>query len=310
MIHRPAVLALLLTLSPVALAGDEGKAGRPDPRDELLVNGAWLESELGNEGIVVLHAGRDRAGYEAGHVPGARFVAWNDVAVERDGVPNELPPVPDLQALVRRLGVDGDDIVVIYDDEKGVVAARVYFALDYVGLGEQATLLDGQWKRWVAEGRAVAKEAPDVRPSEYTVRPRPEILTSLAAIQDSLAPGATKKTLLLDARPPLQFTGEEAGDGISRPGHIPGARSVFFEDNLAPGDAPGLKPIGELRAYYEERGIAEAEEIVSYCRSGGQASLTYFVLKYLGYDPKLYDGSFAEWSAGSGTPVETGPETK
>ena len=38
------------------------------------------------------------------------------------------------------------------------------------------------------------------------------------------------------------------------------------------------------------------KNLITYCRSGMEASMTYFVLRYLGFDPSLYDGSFVEWS--------------
>jgi hypothetical protein len=43
--------------------------------------------------------------------------------------------------------------IVIYDEEQGVMAARAYVAMDYMGLGKRASLLDGQFVKWRREGR-------------------------------------------------------------------------------------------------------------------------------------------------------------
>jgi len=51
-----------------------------------------------------------------------------------------------------------------------------------------------------------------------------------------------------------------------------------------------------LRAIYERAGVSAITANIIYCRTGMQASVDYFVLKYLGYDAILYDGSFIEWS--------------
>ena len=118
-----------------------GGIAKQAPRRDMLVSTAWLWQRLGDRHVVVAHVGKNRTVYDAGHVPGARFVAWMDVAVTRDGLPNQLPPLADLVALVRRLGIAQDDRVVLYDEEGGLWAARVYVALDYVGLGDRVALL-------------------------------------------------------------------------------------------------------------------------------------------------------------------------
>jgi thiosulfate/3-mercaptopyruvate sulfurtransferase len=37
-----------------------------------------------------------------------------------------------------------------------------------------------------------------------------------------------------------------------------------------------------------------------------QASFAYFVARYLGYDTRMYDGSFVDWSPRQELPVEQG----
>ena len=47
---------------------------------------------------------------------------------------------------------------------------------------------------------------------------------------------------------------------------------------------------------FEEAGAAPGDTVVAYCRTGGQASFLYTVARHLGYDVRLYDGSFIDWS--------------
>ena len=83
--------------------------------------------------------------------------------------------------------------------------------------------------------------------------------------------------------------------------------AFFFEGDVTFGFDAVLKPAEEIRRLYTDAGITENEVVVTYCQTGVQAAHSYFTLKYLGYTPRMYDGSFVEWSAQENTPVETGP---
>lgn len=297
---------VLVALAVAAIAGTPRAArAANDVREQLLVDGAWLAAHLDQPGLVVLHVGKSRDAYDRGHVPGARFVALADVATSRGAVPNEMPPLDELTVLVRRLGITGEpgERIVIYDEDEGLGAARMYVALDYLGLADRAALLDGHWAGWQAEQRPVSAEAPQVAASSIVPHVRRDRLVEMSAVAESsraLTSAPAARVALIDARPPAQFAGTEASDGVPRPGHIPGARGAFWKDDLQSGPVPRLRPAAELRARYAGLGVEPGDVVVAYCRTGVQASHTYFVLSYLGYDVRLYDGSFAEWSAGPG----------
>ncbi len=135
-----------------------------------------------------------------------------------------------------------------------------------------------------------------------TVKVRPELVVGLPAMKQ-IVDG--KKTTLIDARPPNEYSGAATGGGVPRAGHIPGAKNVFWVDNLKSKDNPVLKPAPEMRAKYAAAGVVRGKNVVVYCRSGIQASHDYFTLKLLGFSPVLYEGSFLEWSNAPGTRVET-----
>lgn len=299
------VTAMLASPSAVSMAG--AADATPAVRAQMLVDTAWLASHLDDPGLVVLHAGKARDAYDRAHVPGARFVALADVAATRRGVPNELPSVDDLTALVRRLGITGEpeERIVIYGDD-GLFAARVFVALDFLGLAERVSLLDGQWAAWQAEGRPTTAKVRPAVASEVVLRLSPDRVADRAAVAKlsrEVTSLARPHAALVDARPRAQFDGSEAGEGIGRPGHIPGAVSAFWKEDLQDGGTPRLRPPDELRSRYATLGVDPDAATVVYCRTGVQASHTYFVLSYLGYDVRLYDGSFAEWSAAPDAPV-------
>jgi thiosulfate/3-mercaptopyruvate sulfurtransferase len=285
----------------------------PEPSSSLLVSTAWLEPRLGMPDLVVVHVGfgleaadaSGRSDYLDGHVPEARFLAWGDLVRTRDGLPNEMPPLPDLVAAVRRLGIDENDRVILYDTGSGLEAARAFVTFEYLGMVENLALLDGQWKKWAGEGRAASRMPAEFEVSLFLPRPRSDVIAPLRAVKDlawlAAQPGGS--AVLFDARPEAEYSGEKAGKGVARPGHIPGAASVCWMQQLRPGSFPLLRSEEELRDLFESAGARPGRTLVAYCRTGVQASHTYFVARLLGYDARLYDGSFVEWSGRPELPV-------
>jgi thiosulfate/3-mercaptopyruvate sulfurtransferase len=272
-------------------------AAAPAVRSNMLVSTDWLSQHLTDPKIVVLHISGNRNAYDAGHIPGARFIALSDLAVTRDGIPNELPSDADLKKLLEALGVSDDSRVILYSDTSALPATRGYFTFDYLGHGEQAAVLDGGLEKWRSEGRNLTKDAAAVAQGHFTPRPKPDLVVQIDAVkQMSSKPASSSSEVLLDVRPAADFRGEKGS-------HIPGAVNAYWMENQAGRENQALKSDAELRKLYETLGVTPDKRVVTYCNSGMQASQSYFTLKYLGYDVRMYDGSMSEWTA-KGAPVE------
>ena len=120
-------------------------------RSEMLVSTDWLAKHINDRDVFVIHVAADRKHYDDGHLPGARFLSPKEILTTRNGVANELPPVADLQKAFEQLGVGDTGRIVIYGENSGLLAARVYITLDYLGHGDRAALLDGGVEKWKAE---------------------------------------------------------------------------------------------------------------------------------------------------------------
>lgn len=297
-------LALALALAFTVLAGCAATAPRPTSPSELIVTADALAS--GIERAVIVHVAREQADYDAGHVPGARFLPLSAVATERNGVPNMLPPPAEVRAAFEALGVSDDSRVVLYGDLGGLAAARTLYALDAIGHPGGA-VLDGGLAAWQRAGQTVSTTAPAaVRPGAITTAPDAGVTATAADVQALLGDTAAGQAALVDARPADQYAGMTPGGGITRPGHIPGAVSLFWEEDLQPDGT--LRTLAELRARYAAAGVVPGEPVVTYCRTGVQASHTYLVARLLGLQPRLYDGSFYDWSTQTDYPVKPGPQ--
>jgi thiosulfate/3-mercaptopyruvate sulfurtransferase len=293
MFLRTFILTLLAVVQ-ATLVTAQGNA-QPKLRSEMLVTTSWLAENLSEPDVIVLCINSTPEFYSKGHIPGARQIKLEDIAVTRDGIPNELPPVETLKHVFEAAGVSNSSRVVLYGERLNLLAARAYFTLDYLGLAARVALLDGGLEKWTAERRPLSTEIPQAKTTTLVVSPRPEILVDTKAMREltQKKPGSVS---LVDARPTKEFTGEQRSEDVAKAGHIPGAKGLYWMDMLVSRQNPVLKPEAELRRMYSELNAKADQPLVTYCRTGMQSSFDYFVAKYLGYDPSMYDASFFEWS--------------
>lgn len=269
-----------------------GSAHAQMVNERMLVSADWLRRGLGM--MTVLHIG-DRAEYDSGHIPGAVLVELSSLLVQRDGTPNELPPVAELERVFAAAGVGPRGRIIVYSRDP-LYAARAWFTLDYLGQGDRTSLLDGGLVKWAASGYELSKKNVVPQPRRFEARVVPQTVMRIGAMRElvRLRERFGTALVLIDARPPAQFSGDEAGEGVKRAGAIPGAVNVPTALNFGADGA--FRPASDLGAMYRKAGVTNESANVVYCRTGMQASVTYFVLRYLGFDAELYDGSYLEWS--------------
>jgi thiosulfate/3-mercaptopyruvate sulfurtransferase len=303
MFRKLLVAALALLPGLLLSAQDAG----PKLRSEMLVTTGWLAANLSEPDVIVLCINSTPEFYSKGHIPGSRQIKLEDIAVTRDGIPNELPPVETLQRVFAAAGVSNSSRVVLYGERFNLLAARAYFTLDYLGVAARAAILDGGLEKWTTERRPLSTEIPQAKTTTLVVSPRSEILVDTKAMRE-LSQKKPGSVTLVDARPTKEFTGEQRSEDVAKAGHIPGAKGLYWMDMLVSRQNPVLKPEAELRRMYSSLNTKSDQPLVTYCRTGMQSSFDYFVAKYLGYDPSMYDASFFEWSK-KDLPVETVPST-
>lgn len=255
----------------------------------MIVSTSWLADNADSNVVVLDIATAQQFG--GGHIPGARLIERDQLVVNRGKLLNELPPVDKLESLFTNAGVANAGRIVVYSRDP-LLAARAFFTLDYLGYGDRVSLLDGGYAKWLAEGRTVTTHASVYAAVPFRATVKHEALIDKKHVKQNLDSGTA---VFIDARPPRQYTGELSSPHVRVPGHIPTAKCIPWQLNLN-GDL--FKPQGDLRDLYANLGIDQAQQIIVYCRTGMEASMTYFVLRYLGYQPALYDASFSEWSSG------------
>lgn len=273
-------------------------------KPNMLVSTQWVQEHKNDPNIRLVEVDVDKKAYDEGHISGAVGWAWDTQLC--DTVVRDIIPRKKFDKLMGESGIDNKTAVILYGDNNNWFAAWALWQLKIYGHGD-VRLMNGGRKKWLAEGRELTMDAPNMSPKTYKAK-KPDF--SIRSYLPDVRRGVERKSIqLVDVRSPQEFTGEIlAPPGLpetcQRGGHIPGAKSITW--SKACNEDGTFKSYDELKQLYEGSGITGKKRVVAYCRIGERSSHTWFVLKYLlGHkDVRNYDGSWTEWGNLVGASVE------
>jgi len=263
----------------------------PDPAvipalPDLLLQPSWLKERLGSHGLRLVDL-RDAESYANGHIPSAANLQLVELGASVAGLENVLLSPDEFSAVMARLGISKGDAVVAYDDQWGLAAARLVWALHYYG-HENVAVLDGGWDRWRDEDGPSVGGVERITPGSFEAARGANVRADLHADGDWIAQRIRSGgAVLLDTRTAAEYA----------KGHLPGALCWDWFNAVPDGSWNTSRDSEELRAEWQTLGFDASDEVTVYCRSGMRAAHTYLVLRAAGFERvRLYDGSWQEWS--------------
>jgi thiosulfate/3-mercaptopyruvate sulfurtransferase len=288
----PALLALI-----APLGYSEADMPKSPPKSAaVLTTFDALQERLNAPSLRLLDA-RPRADYEKAHLPGA---VWVDAkAVEKLAArPGGLEDKAAWEAWIAPLGITPQTEVLVYDANRQLDAARLWWLLSYLGV-EKVGLIDGNFPLWQRQGRPVTAEVTKVDLVPFRVAFRTARSATRSEVLEALK---AKSTQIIDARSVPEHTGAQLRS--KRGGHIPNACSLEWV-NLVDQDGRFLDETA-LRFKLERSGVKPGESVITHCQSGGRASVDAFVMERLGFPTRNYYLGWSDWGNTEETPVETG----
>jgi thiosulfate/3-mercaptopyruvate sulfurtransferase len=268
------------------------------------VSPQWLADHLEDDNLRILDVRMNPLDYIQGHVPGAVHVADNTFRGPNGRLPIQYWDTDKLDFIFTEAGVTDDSDVVIYSDGGNLLGSTmVAYLLERSGHAT-AAVLDGGYPGYRDAELPITKAFPEYETGEFTLEDNADIRVTIDDVRGFVEAG---NVTFIDPRPAALYAGEI--DLFQRNGHIPGAKNIPWptftigEDNLHQ-----LKPLDEIQALLDARGITHDDTIIVTCSTGREATLQYIVLKHLLDYPnvRIYEGSWTEYSSFPDLPVATG----
>ena len=263
---------------------------------------AALDKLTSNEGheLILLDI-RSTEDYESSHIPGA--LRLDPGLLNRSEPPQNglLPSAEQVATWSAQLGLDIGSNVVVYDGGKSTSAARALWVLNVFGF-TNVHWLNGGITAWMSSNHSVSNT---VTKASRAIPDRPltadsNLVLSSEELKARLS-NSSQQNQIVDARTRGEYEGSDVRS--ARGGRMPGAVHYEWLDMFQSDGT--LLPDNELQAALTERNLDKEVPAVVYCQSHQRSSVTYLVLKHLGYkDVSALDGAWSNWGNDPTAPIE------
>ncbi len=240
-----------------------------------------------------------------GHIPGSRLFLAKELRTEREIGSNKvkylLPDRTAFEKVVQAVGVLADKPIVLVPEGQKISdfndAARLHILLKAYA-DTPVAMLDGGMVAWLLEGRPWSKDAPVAMPSTW--KAIADRFTDMVADSPDVAAAMEKKDVqLVDTRAAPLYLGILKRDYVYAYGHIPGARNVPLDTlYISRGGAIRLLKPDTYRAVFRSLGVDPSKPLVTYCNSGNDSSLPWFIAREIlgNTQARNFDGSLHQWT--------------
>ena len=263
-------------------------------KDNKLVSTDWLQSHLNDTSLAIIYVG-SKLTFDSIHIPNSQYIPVRDLLVRTDSLRNELPEISKIDSLLESVGINDHSLIVLcYENDYMIpITTRLFFTLDYAGLGNQTYVLNGGLVKWVKEDRLTTDSLYAKSPGKITLTENDKIIVSAFDVEKYTN---NPDFVIIDARPVDNYIGQfDSIDKKFEGGHIEGSVSLPVDFLLSDTLPYMFKDDAELMKEFETAGMNEDKTAVIYCSTGIIASVNYLVSVHLGYKTLFYDGSFEDW---------------
>lgn len=265
---------------------------------QYLVSAEWLNSNLGNDKLVVLDASLKPITVENGKdvksiIPTSRKFDLKGVFSDvNHAFDHMLPDAADFVREMKSLGVCDDSIIVVYDNQGVYSSPRAWYMIKSMG-HRDIYVLNGGLIDWIDKGFPVVEYIPQkYKQGNFSNRLNRDYVyfcDSNKVFKNIDNPDYK----IIDARSEKRFFGQEPEPRPSlKSGHIPNSINLPFNEVI---DKGKFKDVKALKAMFSSL-IEEDSLLIFSCGSGITSCIVALAAQISGYEHiEIYDGSWSEW---------------
>ncbi len=259
-----------------------------------IVSVDWLHDHLDAGDIVVLDGTINKVFDDSqSQIPNARFFDIKKVFSDTTNpFPSAFPSTEQFQREARKLGINTDSAIIVYDDKGIYSSARVWWLFKAFGYNN-VSVLNGGFPAWLKAGYPVEPmRVYHDASGNFTANLRPGYMRFFKDMEQA---SKHKTHTIIDARSDDRFNAitPEPREGL-RMGTIPNSVNLPYTTLLEDGI---LKPKAVLETLFGKLAQVE-DEIIFSCGSGITACVLALGAELSGYQNiSIYDGSWTEWGS-------------
>lgn len=263
-----------------------------------IVSTDWLNQHLSNPNLIILdasittNANRKEFGKFDNTIPNARLFDLKNVFLDKKNpFPNTIPKPKQFEVECRKLGINQDSTIVVFDNNGIYSSPRVWWLFNVMG-HQKISVLDGGLPNWIKNGfRTEKKNIETFETGDFKVKFDNVLVVDFKQILNNIT---EKKFTIIDARSDSRFNGigKEPRKHL-KSGNIENSINIPYQEVLQNGKYKSKKELYEL---FEEKCKAKKELVFS-CGSGITACIIMLAYQISsGNSKKIYDGSWTEWA--------------